>query len=54
MWHASGFPFGWTELLITLGFIATFLRSYLSFVGRFPVPTQGLEARARASGEHDL
>ncbi len=54
MWHTSGFPVGWIELLITLGFIATFLLSYLSFVGLFPLPTQRQEAGARASGKHDL
>lgn len=46
LWHPTGFPLGWIELLITLGFMATFLLSYLSFVGRFPLPTQHREVHA--------
>ena len=36
--HTHSFPLGWIEVLVTLGFMATFLLSYLAFVSRFPCP----------------
>jgi hypothetical protein len=37
LWHVSGFPLGWIELLITLGFVAAFLLTYLTFISHFPI-----------------
>lgn len=36
LWHQLGLPLGWIELLMTLGFLASFLLPYLAFVTRLP------------------
>jgi hypothetical protein len=37
LWHGAGIPFGFPELLISLGFGALFLLSFLVFLRLFPV-----------------
>lgn len=52
LWHMHDFPFGWIEVLITLGFTAIFLLSYLLFVDRFPGPADSPETPPLVSQEH--
>lgn len=37
LWHRPELPLGWIELLITLGFLAAFLLTYLAFVTRVSI-----------------
>jgi len=38
LWHRTGLPLGWIELLITGGFLAAVALSYSAFLSAFPVP----------------
>jgi len=37
LWHEGTLPLGWVELIITLGFFASFMLAFLSFTKKFPL-----------------
>ncbi|MBI3963263.1 MAG: hypothetical protein HY335_10950, partial [Deinococcus sp.] len=52
LWPAHSLPFGVLEVLITLGFAATFGLTYLAFLDRVPFPATPQDALTTTTSGH--